>query len=450
VTGPSADGKPGAARRAAALAALAALAAALVYLVLAVVARWYVLLFCVVSLAATVVAAWYLVTRRGVARAVAAGVAVLAVLAFIAVMLTSRSVLVLVVGLALAAASAGAARYALKPATAAVAVEPGSGASRPVLLINLKSGGGKAERFRLVERCQQLGIEAVVLHPGDDLLELAEDAARRGADVIGMAGGDGSQALVASVASRRGLPFVVVPAGTRNHFALDLGLDRDDVPGALDAYLDGVDTVVDLAEVNGRIFVNNASMGVYAKVVQSSDYRDAKLQTAAALLPDLVGPAATPFDLRFTPPSGQEVDSAQLLLVSNNPYQVAHLRGGGSRERLDGGVLGIAFARVDSAVEAERLAALEVAGRARHFASWQEWTAPEFEVRSSGPVEIGVDGEALALQPPLRFVSHPGALTVRLPRTAGRAPAARVVRVATVPTVSALWQTLLGRPVETR
>ena len=121
-----------------------------------------------------------------------------------------------------------------------------------------------------------------------------------------MAGGDGSQALVASVASQHGIPFVVVPAGTRNHFALDLGLDRDDVPGALDAYEDGVDTGVDLAEVNGRVFVNNASMGVYAKIVQSADYRDAKVQTAAAMLPDLLGPAATPLDLRFTLPSGQE------------------------------------------------------------------------------------------------------------------------------------------------
>src|SRR3954451_3166901 len=114
-------------------------------------------------------------------------------------------------------------------------------------------------------------------------------------------------------------------------------------------------------------------MGVYAKVVQSGDYRDAKLQTAASLLTDLVGPAATPFDLRFTLPSGPQVDSAQLLLVSNNAYQIARLRGGGSREHLDGGVLGIAFARVASAVEAERLAALEIAGRLQHFPTWQQW-----------------------------------------------------------------------------
>ncbi len=320
--------------------------------------------------------------------------------------------------------------------------------STPSYSMNLKSGGGKAERFRLVDLCRQRGIEPVVLHPGDDLRQLAQDAVARGADLLGMAGGDGSQALVASVASQHRIPFVVVPAGTRNHFALDLGLDRDDVPGALDAYEDGVDTKVDLAEVNGRVFVNNASMGVYAKIVQSGDYRDAKLQTAAAMLPDLLGPEATPLDLRFTLPSGEEAVTAQLLLVSNNPYQLARLRGGGTRERLDSGVLGIAFARVDTAVEAEKLAALEAAGRVQRFASWSEWTTSEFEVRSSGPVEVGVDGEALTLQPPLRFVTRPGALTIRLPRTAtGRSPATRAVRVMTMPTVVALWQTFLGRPI---
>ncbi len=106
------------------------------------------------------------------------------------------------------------------------------------------------------------GLEPVVLRPGDDLLQLAEDAIARGADVIGMAGGDGSQALVASVAARHDIPHVCVPAGTRNHFALDLGLDRSDVAGALDALTDGVERRIDLATVNGRTFVNNASLGL--------------------------------------------------------------------------------------------------------------------------------------------------------------------------------------------
>jgi diacylglycerol kinase family enzyme len=438
-------------RRAAAAVALAALFAALLYLAVSALSRWYVLLASVFPLGVAVIAAWYILSRRGVARAVATGVAALALLVFVVVVVASESFFVLAVGLGLAAVSIGAASYALSPVAPASALERAPGARHPVLLMNLRSGGGKAERFRLVDLCRQRNIEPIVLRPGDDLRQLAEDAVARGADVLGMAGGDGSQALVASVASEHGIPFVVVPAGTRNHFALDLGLDRDDVPGALDAYEDGVDTVVDLAEVNGRVFVNNASMGVYAKIVQSADYRDAKVQTVAAMLPDLLGPAATPLDLRYTLPSGQEASAPQLLLVSNNPYQMAQLRGGGTRERIDLGVLGVVSVRVETAADVEKLAALELAGNARRFASWNDWTASEFEVRSAGPVDIGVDGEALTLQPPLHFVIRPGALRVRLPRTAPRrSPAARAVRVIAKPTLVALWQTVLGRPTVVR
>ena len=232
-------------------------------------------------------------------------------------------------------------------------------AARPrhaVLIMNPWSGGGKVEKFELERLCRERGIEPIVLYKGSDLLALAEDAVARGADVIGMAGGDGSQALVASVASRHGIPMVVIPAGTRNHFALDLGMDRADVVGALDAFHDGIDRRIDLAEVNGRTFVNNASMGLYAKIVQSQEYRDAKLRTAAETLPDLIGPAAVPLDLRFTLPSGEQATSANLVLVSNNPYQLSHLRGGSTRPALDTGRLGVVSVLVRGAADAEKFA----------------------------------------------------------------------------------------------
>jgi diacylglycerol kinase family enzyme len=443
-----AGGRPKPLRRVAAAVALAALVAALVYLAVSAIQHWDVLLVSVVSLGVAVVAAWYILSRRGVARAIALGVAVLALVVFAVVVIVSESLIVLAVGLGLAAVSIGAAGYALRSPAAASAIDSAPTPRHPVLLMNLKSGGGKAERFRLVDLCRERGIEPIVLQPGDDLRQLAEDAVARGADLLGMAGGDGSQALVASVASQHNIPFVVVPAGTRNHFALDLGIDRTDVPGGLDAYADGVDTTIDLAEVNGRVFVNNASMGVYAKIVQSAEYRDAKMQTTVGMLPDLLGPEATPLDLRFPLPSGQEAATAQLLLVSNNPYQLTHLRGRGTRERIDGGVLGVVSLEVETAAEAEKLTALEATGQVQRFPGFSEWTASEFEVRSAGPVEIGVDGEALTLQPPLRFVIRPGALRVRLPRAAlGRAPGAVTVRVMEKPTVAALWHTVLGRPM---
>ena len=194
--------------------------------------------------------------------------------------------------------------------------------SHPVLFINPRSGGGKAQHHHLVDHCRQKRIEPIVLEEGDDLASLAAAAVSSGADAIGMAGGDGSQAEVAAVAAAHDLPYVCVPAGTRNHFALDIGIDRDDVVGALDAFHHGSERRIDLAQVNGRVFVNNASMGLYGKIVQSPEYRDAKLRTVIEMLPDLLGPDAEPFDLRFTGPDGAEYRGAQLVLVSNNPYKL--------------------------------------------------------------------------------------------------------------------------------
>ena len=155
---------------------------------------------------------------------------------------------------------------------------------------------------------------------GSTLVARAEAAVAGGADVIGMAGGDGSLALVAGVAARHQVPMVVVPAGTRNHLAMDLGLDRGDVVGALDAYGAAVERAVDLGDVNGRPFVNNVSLGLYAEIIRSPAYRDAKLDTTLSALPGLLGPGSRPFDLRFTDPAGERHTGAHVVQVSNNPY----------------------------------------------------------------------------------------------------------------------------------
>src|SRR6201987_5867195 len=171
--------------------------------------------------------------------------------------------------------------------------------AHPVLLYNPRSGGGKAERFSLAEAARSRGIEPIELRPGDDLERLVRDAVSRGADALAMAGGDGSQAIVAMVAAELDLPYACVPSGTRNHFALDLGVDRDDVVGALDAFVNGGERRVDLAEVNGRVFVNNVSLGLYAEAVQRPGYRDAKMRTLLATVPEVLGPDAKPPKLQW-------------------------------------------------------------------------------------------------------------------------------------------------------
>lgn len=404
-------------RRLVALLALLGFAAALVAGVVALTqGALGRLVIVAVALAAVVAGAWYVVASRGAARLAGGLLAAAGLVAVVLVIVSGpANGLALELALVLVAVSVAAAKYALgAPADPPGATGRVAPPRHPVLIMNPWSGGGKVERFKLVEECGRRGIEPVVLKRGDDLLELAEDAVARGADVIGMAGGDGSQALVASVASRHDVPHVCIPAGTRNHFALDLGLDRDDVVGALDAFGEAVERRIDLATVNGSVFVNNASMGVYAKIVQSPEYRDAKIRTAAAMLPDLLGSDAKPFDLRFTGPDGEEVPTAQMILVSNDPYQLDHIDGRGSRPRLDSGTLGIAAARIANAREAVEFTQLEAAGRVRSFSGWSEWDIPRFQIDSSGPVEIGIDGEATSLEPPLLFESHPGALRIRI------------------------------------
>ena len=177
---------------------------------------------------------------------------------------------------------------------------------QPVLFVNPRSGGGKAARAGIAERARAKGIEANIHTPGQDLAALARAAAAAGADALGAAGGDGSLAVVAAVAAAHEIPFVCVPAGTRNHFALDLGVDRHDLAGALDAFTDGVERQIDTAEVNGRTFLNNVSLGIYGDAVRSPAYRDAKVRTLLQTAAEVIGPSAEAPALRLVDDLGRE------------------------------------------------------------------------------------------------------------------------------------------------
>src|SRR5437588_681890 len=144
-----------------------------------------------------------------------------------------------------------------------------------------------------------------------------------GAATWARAGGDGSQAIVAMIAAELDLPYACIPAGTRNHFALDLGVARDDVVGALDAFVDGGERRVDLAEVNGRVFVNNVSLGLYAEAVQRAGYREAKIRTLLDTVPDVIGPDAQPPHLHWRGRDGEE--SGRAVLVSNDVYRLGRV-----------------------------------------------------------------------------------------------------------------------------
>ncbi len=270
---------------------------------------------------------------------------------------------------------------------------------RPVLLVNPRSGDGVAIRVRLVERARALGIHVIVLGPGDDFGRLLCAAVDGGADALGMAGGDGSLAVVAAAAAAHELPFICVPAGTRNHFALDVGVDRHDVVGALDAFIGGVESHVDMGDVNGRPFLNNVSLGIYGEAVRQAAYRDAKVRTLMETAEKVLAPGGDAPELRVVDDTGHLHDEPAVVLVSNNPYSL-HRPPAGTRPRMDSGDLGVIV--------------LDPPEPGPHRPG-RAWRTPSLEVIAPAPIHAGVDGEAVELEPPLRFAIRPKALRIRIP-----------------------------------
>jgi diacylglycerol kinase family enzyme len=357
--------------------------------------------------------AWWFLTHRGLGRLLAGVLVVLGPLAVAVLYARAHLVWMVVLFALLWLAALAQGRRAL--------AGPGSPAgprefevpppSRPYLIMNPKSGGGKVQRFRLAERARELGAEVALLDGTDmDVAQMARDAVAAGADLLGVAGGDGTQALVAGIATECGLPFMVISAGTRNHFALDLGLDRQNPAACLDAFTDGVELQVDLGWIGDRTFVNNASFGAYAAVVESPAYRDDKTRTTLDLLPELLAGERGP---RLRLRAGDlELDGPQAVLISNNPYASDDLAGLGRRTRLDGGVLGVLAVTVTGAMQAAGL----VRGR-RWSRALTVRTATEAVIDADVPsVPVGIDGESVAMATPVRCVIRPGALRVRVPR----------------------------------
>jgi diacylglycerol kinase family enzyme len=299
-------------------------------------------------------------------------------------------------------------RYALHvapPGGDAVWAVPSRGprTRHPFVVANPHSGGGKVVSSGLEDVAREHGIEILVMGPDDDPSELAREAVRRGADALGMAGGDGSLSTVAQVAIEHDLPFVVIPAGTRNHYAADLGLDRADPTLALAAFVRGEEHRLDYATVNGRMFLNNVSLGVYAAAVEQPGYRDAKLETTLKVLPDLVEKGGPCFDLHIDVPGQGHWESAALVQVSNGVYEMAG-SSFGRRLHLDAGQLGVVAVDINHGAD---LAAITVLAAARHperHAGVWPWETEELTI-GSGQQELGagVDGEYVVLQPPLVF-----------------------------------------------
>ena len=412
---------PSAASRWLARASLAACAAAVV-LFLTAAGTGSLRLFALVAsqVVLVVIGIWVAVAHHGALRIAGLLLALAALVVGLVAEARHGQLWVVLATLGLLALAVAAGQRALRPTE--VNRRTGTGANpphRPFLIMNPRSGGGKVERFELRQRAEKQGAQVALLDgPGTvDVVAIARQAVADGADLLGVAGGDGTQALVAGVCAASGLPLLVIPAGTRNHFALDLGLDRDDPSLSLDALTDGVDVAVDLGEVAGRPFVNNVSFGAYATIVARPDYRDDKTRVTLDVLPDMLtghqGPHLT------VHADGVVADNPQAALVSNNPYGNGDVAGLGRRARIDSGRLGLLILTVSNALQAARLL------RGRNAPGLQVLTADEVVVESdSGQVAAGIDGESVMLPSPVQCRIRPGALTVRVPRNRPGVPSA--------------------------
>jgi diacylglycerol kinase family enzyme len=394
-------------RRAAAIAALVVGAAFIIAEIVVLIGGWGDARPAILCLALAAGAAWYGIYLHGSGRVIGLVLAGLGIAGAV-VLIVSGENAVAVGAIALAAAATLALAHVAF--TTRVPLPPAAAPRHPVLFWNPHSGDGKATRLNLAAEAHKRGIEPIELTKGDDLETLVRDAVARGADGLAMAGGDGSQAIVAGVAASLNIPYACVPAGTRNHFALDLGVDRDDVVGGLDAFVEGRERVIDLGDVNGRVFVNNVSLGLYGEAVQRSTYRNNKLRTILDTVPKVLGPEAAESDLRWEGPKGRERTSRTAVLVSNNRYRLNRVVAFGTRPRMNEGVLGV------TVLQEERHGLLS---------RWREFGAATFDVDASQPVQAGIDGEAAELAPPIQFRSLPRALRVRIARNQpGASPAA--------------------------
>lgn len=261
-----------------------------------------------------------------------------------------------------------------------------------LLIVNPRSGSDSPTADELRDAARSRGVRVHLLDEGEDLPELARSA---GADVLGMAGGDGSLAAVAAVAIEQDVPFVCIPFGTRNHFARDLGLDRDDPLGALAAFDDGVERRIDVARAGDRLFLNNASLGIYARLVHRREHHRRRSNALARLRALALTLQDRRRRQRFTI-DGEHV-RARLVLVSNNDYTL-DLLSLGERERLDEGKLHLyiphGFRRI----------------------TWEERACTELEIGAPQPrLRAAVDGEPVELDTPVSFRIEPLALRVLVP-----------------------------------
>ncbi len=365
--------------------------------------------------------AYWFLANRGLVRWLALVLVVAAPVLILVTFALHNLLWVAIVAVALMLLAAAAARTALSSGDKNTAMPATTAARprRPFLIMNPRSGGGKVARFGLKDKAEAMGAEVALLEgPGTvDVAALARQAAADGADLLGVAGGDGTQALVAEIAAEHDLPFLVISAGTRNHFALDLGLDRDDPATCLEALTHGEELHIDLGTIGGRTFVNNASFGAYAKSCGAPPTEMTSAAPPCNCCPTYSTATREPIFLpapgrrnRQPPgPADQQRPICDERCRRLRPTAAARRRAIGRRRH--------PRRQRASGSRAPAPGTRQRADHIRCHRSHRRRGLPE--------VPVGIDGETVMMPTPVRCAIRPGALRVVVPRQRPGVPAAK-------------------------
>lgn len=318
---------------------------------------------------------------------------------------------------------------------------------QPILIINPKSGDGRAIKASVDKKAAKMGIRVIITKRGDSIEELAKSEASRGADVLGVSGGDGTLGAVAKVALEYDLPLVVLPGGTRCHFARDAGFEPEKITDALASFT-GIENRVDVGDINGRIFLNNASFGLYADIVDNPDYREHKVATSRRVLQDILGGKKTAYSLIFKHKTGKKYKQAVQVLVGINPYESLKLFELGHRKSLNSGKLQIiAITKLDDNTIRQLMSTMTF----KKFFSdatpdnFLQWETSSFSVDSNkNKLVVGVDGEREEYKTPVSISLHHKKLRLMVPAEGMRARSKTPLDALTV---KSLWHAMLGREI---
>lgn len=290
--------------------------------------------------------------------------------------------------------------------------------TRVALICNPHAGRAEGRTEAVEHALRQTGAEVIVQSgTGGDLGELARRAVAD-CDVVATLGGDGTVNAVAAALVGTATPLLVLPGGTFNHFARDLGVPLDPVSAAL-LVRDGVQRKVDVAEVSGRVFVNNSSIGAYPVAVA---LRERLREKGVRNRWSAMARAALRTFRRF-PTMRAHIDGddgaidleTPFVFVGNNVYGGGEVKAG-ERARLDAGLLGVVTTEATTRREALGLALRAALGRLDSGGGvWQGATAEVTVETAAASLLVSLDGEVVRMETPLAYRSRPGALIVLAP-----------------------------------